>query len=154
MSPNGEAFIFNPSAPEPPTRYAHARLAPTTQHRTIYISGIACVRPDTGEWPGATPKADGSGGYDLDVRVQTAAVLENIDNILKNATAGKGGVQNLIDAVVYVVDMERDYAGMNEEWNKVFPTRSVAPARATIGVKSLPDPRMLVEIKAVAVVEM
>jgi len=154
MSLNGEAFIFNPTAPEPPTRYAHARLAPTTAHRTIYVSGIACVRPDTGEWPGCTPNPASPTGWDLDVRVQTAAVLENIDNILKNATGGKGGVQNLIDAVVYVVDMDRDYQGMNEEWNKVFPTRSVAPARATVGVKSLPDKRMLVEIKAVAVVDM
>ncbi|KXJ87275.1 endoribonuclease L-PSP, partial [Microdochium bolleyi] len=149
MSPNGDAFIINPSAPEPATRYAHARLAPAGPHRTIYVSGIACVRPEDGTWPGVTPRAaDGSGseGYDLDVRVQTAAVLDNIDRILKGATGGKGGVGNLIDVVVYVVDMERDYAGMNEEWNKVFSTRAVAPARATIGVKTLPDPRMLVEI--------
>jgi 2-aminomuconate deaminase len=152
MAPNGEAYIVNPDAPEPPTRYAHARLSPATQHRTIYISGIACVRPQDGTWPGATTKADGT--LELDVRVQTAAVLDNIDNIIKGATGGKGGVQNLIDSVVYVVDMKRDYAGMNEEWNKVFPTRASAPARATIGVKELPDPRMLVEIKGVAVVEM
>ncbi|KAH8657778.1 endoribonuclease L-PSP [Xylariales sp. PMI_506] len=152
MAPNGEAYVINADKPEPPFRYAHARLAPTASHRTIYISGIACVRPEDGSWPGVTEKADGT--YDLDVRVQTAAVLENIDNIIKGATGGKGGVQNLIDSVVYVVDMKRDYAGMNEEWNKVFPTRASAPARATIGVKDLPDPRMLVEIKATAVVEM
>ena len=59
----------------------------------------------------------------------------------------------MIDAVVYLTEMERDYAGMNEEWNKVFASRSVAPARATIGVKSLPDPRFVVEVKGVAVVE-
>jgi 2-aminomuconate deaminase len=55
--------------------------------------------------------------------------------------------------VVYLTEMERDYAGMNEEWNKVFASRSVAPARATIGVKSLPDTRFVVEVKGVAVVE-
>ena len=152
MAPNGEAYIVRPDAPEPATRYAHARLSPTGPHRTIYVSGIACVQPEDGAWPGVTARADG--GYDLDVRAQTAAVLANIDRILAQATNGRGGVENLIDAVVYVVDMARDYAGMNEEWNRVFPTRAVAPARATVGVKELPDPRMLVEIKGVAVVEM
>ncbi|GKT67283.1 L-PSP endoribonuclease family [Colletotrichum tofieldiae] len=152
MAPNGEAFVMNPSAPEPPTRYAHARLAPAGSYRTIYISGIACVHPATGEWPGA--KENGDGTYELDVRLQTAAVLSNIDFIIREATGGKGGVKNLIDSVVYVVDMKRDYQGMNEEWNKVFTTRVEAPARATIGVKELPDPRMLVEIKGVAVIEM
>ncbi|KAM0809245.1 putative endoribonuclease L-PSP [Seiridium cardinale] len=150
MAPNGEAVVLNPNHPEPPTRFAHARIAPVSAHRTIYIAGIACIRPD-GSWPGVKETADGT--YELDIREQTAAVLGNIDHIVKEATSGKGGVQNLIDAVVYVVDMRRDYAGMNEEWNKVFPTRASAPARATIGVKELPDPRMIVEVKAVAVVE-
>lgn len=59
----------------------------------------------------------------------------------------------MIDAVVYILDMKSQYAGMNEEWNKVFTTREAAPARATIGVKELPDPGMIVEIKAVAVVD-
>ncbi|GJD05426.1 putative endoribonuclease L-PSP [Colletotrichum higginsianum] len=49
--------------------------------------------------------------------------------------------------------MKRDYQGINEEWNKVFTTRAEAPARAMIGVKELPDPRMLVEITGVAIVE-
>lgn len=151
MAANGEAYISKPDAPEGASRFANARLSPVTQHRTIYVAGTACVRPD-GTWPGVTENADGT--QTLDIRTQTAAVLENIDNTIKGATGGKGGVQNLIDAVVYVVDMEKDYAGMNEEWNKVFPTRAVAPARATICVKSLPDPRMLVEVKSVAVVEM
>ncbi|KAK1992959.1 endoribonuclease L-PSP [Colletotrichum falcatum] len=135
MAPNGDAFVMNPSAPEPPTRFAHARLAPTAPYRTIYISGIACVHPATGEWPGV--KDNGDGTYALDVRAQTAAVLSNIDLIVREATGGKGSVKNLIDSVVYVV----------------FATRAEAPARATIGVKELPDPRMLVEIKGVAVVE-
>lgn len=132
------------------TRFPQARLAPLSNHRTIYVSGTACCRPD-GTWPGVTENSDGT--RTLDIRKQTAAVLENVDNIIKGATDGKGGVQNLIDAVVYILDMERDYAGMNEEWNKVFETRAGAPARATIGVKQLPDPRMIVEIKAVAVVD-
>ncbi|KAL2858467.1 Endoribonuclease L-PSP/chorismate mutase-like protein [Aspergillus pseudoustus] len=150
MSPNGEAYLINPSAPEGPTRFPQARLAPSSAHRTIYISGTACCRPD-GTWPGVTTNEDGT--YTLDIRQQTAAVLENIDNIIKGATKGKGGIRNVIDSVVYVLDMKTQYAGMNEEWNKVFATRESGPARATIGVKELPDPRMIVEVKAVAVVD-
>ncbi|SPO00370.1 probable L-PSP endoribonuclease family protein [Cephalotrichum gorgonifer] len=149
MSPNGQAYLVKPDAPEGMTRFPQARLAPLSNHRTIYISGTACFRPD-GTWPGVTENADGT--RTLDIRKQTAAVLENIDNIIKGATDGKGGIENLIDAVVYILDMESQYAGMNEEWNKVFKTRESAPARATIGVKELPDPRMIVEVNAVAVV--
>ena len=46
MSPNGEAFLLDPQAAPGPTRYPHARIAPASAHRTIYVSGIACRRPD------------------------------------------------------------------------------------------------------------
>jgi 2-aminomuconate deaminase len=149
MSPNGTAYLAKPDAPEGATRFPQARIAPTESHHTIYVSGTACVTPE-GSWPGVTENADGT--RTLDIRQQTAAVLANIDRTVKGASGGKGGILNLIDAVVYVTDMESQYAGMNEEWNKVFTTRASAPARATIGVRELPDPRMLVEVKAVAVV--
>jgi 2-aminomuconate deaminase len=150
MYPNGQAYLAMPDAPEGSTRFPQARLAPISDHRTIYVSGTACCRPD-GTWPGVTENSDGT--WILDIQQQTAAVLENIDNIIKDATDGKGGIHNLIDAVVYILDMESQYAGMNEQWNKVFKTRESAPARATIGVRELPDARMIVEVKAVAVVD-
>ncbi|KAJ8125748.1 hypothetical protein O1611_g7893 [Lasiodiplodia mahajangana] len=86
--------------------------------------------------------------------MQTAAVLARIEDIIKQASGGKGGLENAIDSIVYLTDMQSQYAGMNEEWNKVFKTRASAPARATIGVSALPDPRFVVEIKITAVVEM
>ncbi|GJN65993.1 hypothetical protein PLICBS_000009 [Purpureocillium lilacinum] len=151
MSPNGEAYLVNPDAPEGSARFPQARFAPSTSHRTLYVSGTACVRPTDGTWPGVTENDDGT--LTLDIHQQTAAMLDNVDTIIKSATGGKGGVKNVIDAVVYLVNMERDYVGMNEEWNKVFATRASAPARATVGVKDLPDPRMIVEVKATAVVD-
>ncbi|KAH7325813.1 Endoribonuclease L-PSP/chorismate mutase-like protein [Stachybotrys elegans] len=150
MAPNGEAYLLNPELPAGPTIFPQARTAPAAKHKTIYISGTACCRPD-GTWEGVTTNADGT--HTLDIRVQTAAVLKNIDDIVKGASGGKGGIHNVIDAVVYILDMKSQYAGMNEEWNKVFTSRETAPARATIGVRELPDPRMIVEVKAVAVVE-
>lgn len=150
MAPNGEAFLLNPELPEGPTRFPQARTAPVTAHKTIYVSGTACCTPD-GTWKGVTQNKDGS--YTLDIREQTTAVLANIDNIVKGASDSKGGIHNVIDAVVYILDMKTQYAGMNEAWNSVFPDRASAPARATVGIKELPDPRMIVEVKAVAVVE-
>jgi 2-aminomuconate deaminase len=115
MSPNGQAYLVKPDAPE--GAIPQARLAPLSYHRTIYISGTACCRPD-GTWPGVTQNPDGT--CTTDIRKQTAAVLENVDSIIKGATDGKGGIHNVIDAVVYILDMKSQYAGMNEEWNKVF----------------------------------
>ncbi|KAH0376831.1 YjgF-like protein, partial [Aureobasidium melanogenum] len=143
-SSNGQAFLLNPNAPEGPTRFPQARSVPTNS-RTIYVSGIASLLPDgtvVGIQEGQIP----------DVRKQTETILSTIDDIIRGASEGKGGIHNLIDAVVYLTEMERDYAGMNEEWNKVFESRAVAPARATIGVKDLPDPRFVVEVKGVAIV--
>lgn len=87
-----------------------------------------------------------------DARTQTSTILATIEKSIKGASDGKGGVANMIDAVVYLTDIERDYAAMNEEWNKVFASRATAPARATIGVRELPDPRFVVEVKGVAIV--
>jgi len=145
MSPNGDAFLLKPDGPEGPTRFPQARSVPTSS-RTLYVSGIASVLPD-GTVAGAVD------GQIPDARVQTSTILQTIDTIIKGASNGKGGIANLIDAVVYLTEMERDYVGMNEEWNKVFASRSVSPARATIGVKSLPDTRFVVEVKAVAIVD-
>ncbi|KAI1399473.1 YjgF-like protein [Hypoxylon fuscum] len=150
MSPNGDAFLLDPNTPPGPTRYAHARIAPASAHRTIYVSGIAAVTPD-GKLEGATENADGT--WNLDIREQTAAVLRRIDDIIRGASKGKGGIHNVIDAVVYLVDMKSHYPGMNEEWNRIFADRASAPARATIGVKELPGPRFIVEIKVVAVAD-
>ncbi|KAI5275978.1 hypothetical protein E4T47_01098 [Aureobasidium subglaciale] len=143
-APNGQAFLLNPNASEGPTRFPQAQSV-SANSRTIYVSGIASILPDgtvAGIEEGQVP----------DVRKQTMTILNTIDDIIKGASDGKGGIHNLIDAVVYLTEMERDYSDMNEEWNKVFASRMVAPARATIGVKDLPDPRFVVEIKGVAVV--
>ncbi|KAL2867654.1 RidA family protein [Aspergillus lucknowensis] len=147
---NGTPFFRPASNAQGLANYPHARLAPTTPHRTIYVSGTSSRRGD-GTWDGVTENPDGS--RTLDIRAQTAAVLRNIQSIIEGATNGKGGLGNIIDATVFVVDLPKHYAGMNEEWNKVWPGREGAPARTTIGVKELPNERLLVEIKCTAVVE-
>ncbi|RDW78862.1 RidA family protein [Aspergillus mulundensis] len=147
-SPNGHPYLLNPSAPPSFTRYPHARLVSPSQKTTIYISGIAPVTPD-GQLEGVTTNPDGT--WSADIRVQTAAVLRRIGEIIHGASGGKADLHNVVDAVVYLTDTKSQYSGMNEEWNKVWRDRESAPARATVGVRELPDERFLVEVKATAI---
>jgi enamine deaminase RidA (YjgF/YER057c/UK114 family) len=146
---NGSPFFLPASKAQGLANYPHARVAPTKPHRTIYVSGTSSRRGD-GTWDGVTEHADGT--FTLDIRAQTAAVLQNIETIIQGATDGRGGLENIVDATVFLVDLPEHYAGMNEEWNRVWPRREDAPARTTIGVKELPNERLLVEIKCTVVV--
>jgi len=58
-------------------------------------------------------------------------------------------LESVVDATVFLTDM-KDYAGMNEVWNKVFPVN--APARTTVQVAALPSEKLCVEIKCTAIV--
>lgn len=119
-------------------RYPHARVA----GGFVWVSGISCRRPDNTH-EGVTVHADGR--VDKDIRAQTRAVLENIRAILQ--AAGRD-LEHVVDITVYLTDM-RDYAGMNEIYNTYF-TKEGGPARTTVGVRELPHPNLLVEMKATA----
>ncbi|KAE8317461.1 Endoribonuclease L-PSP/chorismate mutase-like protein [Aspergillus transmontanensis] len=148
---NGSAFFLPPGKAQGLANYPHARILPTNPtSRTIHVSGTSSRRGD-GTWDGVTEHADGT--LTLDIRQQSAAVLRNIDTIIRGATDGKGSIKNVVDATVFLTDLTGCYQGMNEEWNKVWPNREDAPARTTIGVKELPNPRLLVEIKCTAICE-
>ncbi|KAE8375516.1 Endoribonuclease L-PSP/chorismate mutase-like protein [Aspergillus bertholletiae] len=148
---NGSAFFLPPDKAQGLANYPHARILPTNPaSRTIHVSGTSSRRGD-GTWDGVTEHADGT--WTLDIRQQTAAVLHNIDTVIRGATDGKGSIKNVVDATVFLTDLAGCYQGMNEEWNKVWPDRQDAPARTTIGVKELPNPRLLVEIKCTAICE-
>lgn len=122
-------------------RYPHGRIVGST----VYVSGISSRRPDN-SWDGVTVGADGR--VDKDIRLQTRAVLNNIEAILRAAGCG---LHDVVDMTVFLVDM-KDYAGMNDEWNARYTDKRTAPARTTVAVHQLPHPNLLVEMKAVALV--
>lgn len=80
-----------------------------------------------------------------DVKIQTAKVLEKIDGFLE-----KAGIERtrLVSAQVWLANIEREFAGMNEVWDAWMP-QGCAPTRATVEAK-LALPHLLVEIAAVA----
>lgn len=145
---NSTAFFLPSGSAQGLANYPHARVVGQT--KTIYVSGTSSRRGD-GTWEGVVENTDGS--LSLDIKEQTAAVLRNIDTIIKGSTNGTGSISDVVDATIFLVNMKDDYAGMNAEWNKVWPERADAPARTTVEVRALPNPRLLVEIKCTAVVK-
>jgi 2-aminomuconate deaminase len=109
----------------------------------VYVSGTSSRRPDN-TFAGAD--VDAMGTTTLDIREQTAAVLDTIATVL----APHGcGLPDLVSATVYLVSMN-DFGGYNEVWARYFPSSEIAPSRTTVAVHQLPHPLLLVEISAVA----
>lgn len=107
----------------------------------VFISGTSARNPDN-TIRGA--EVDEMGTTRLDIREQTAAVIENIRDILE--TAG-GGLENLVELTVYLVNMN-DFAGYNEVYGQYFTPDG--PARTTVAVHQLPHPHLLIEIRGTA----
>ena len=72
----------------------------------IFVSGQAPIDPATGRISGET------------IQEQTRQSLTNVQTIL--AAAGSG-LDKIVSATVILVE-ESDFAGMNEEWARWFPT--------------------------------
>ena len=107
----------------------------------IYVSGTSSRRPDNTH-VGAEKDADGN--WTLDIRLQTAAVIQNIGSLLATMDAG---LEHLIDITTFLVDM-KDFKGYNEVYGTFFD--HTGPTRTTVAVHQLPHPNLLIEIKAVA----
>lgn len=108
----------------------------------IYVSGISSRRFDN-TYDGVIEHVDGT--QTLDIAQQTRAVILNIQAILRAAGAD---LKHLVDITVFLVDM-RDYKRFNEVYNEYFEAET-GPARTTVAVHQLPSPKLLIEIKSVA----
>ena len=122
---------------KPRGKYPHAKRAGDF----IFVSGTSSRRADH-SFAGA--KADEFGTTALDIRVQTRAVIENIDAILARFDAG---LADVVEITSFLVNMN-DFGGYNEIYGEFFD--SGGPTRTTVAVHQLPHPHLLIEIKAVA----
>lgn len=145
--PNGTGYFLPAERAQGLANYPHARTAPSTS-RLLFVSGTSSRRGD-GTYEGCAARDDGS--FALDCGAQTAAVLRNIEAIIRGATADRHGLESVVDATVFLTDM-KDYAAMNAEWNKRWPDKTRAPARTCVQVAALPNVRLNVEIKCQALV--
>lgn len=114
---------------------AHVKAPPlsfaTTIGDTIYVSGI--------------PGFDVEGNIPDGFEAQFANVVVNIRHTLKEAGAAFG---HLLKVNVFLTRAS-DVGAMNSLYADAFGPAPF-PARTTCVVVSLPDPRMLIEIEAVA----
>ena len=107
----------------------------------IFLSGTSSRRPDN-TFEGV--EVDEFGTTNLDIRVQTKAVIENIADLLKEMGAG---LNDIVDISSFLVNMN-DVGGYNEVYAQYFGFDG--PTRTTVAVHQLPHPHLLIEIKAVA----
>lgn len=83
----------------------------------------------------------------LDARGQTREVLAKIDQLLAAAGSDRA---HLLSATIWLKDIARDFAAMNEEWVAWLP-QGASPARAT-SEANLASADVLVEIMVTATV--
>jgi 2-aminomuconate deaminase len=107
----------------------------------IFVSGLSSRRADNAI-VGAT--VDAMGTTQLDIRVQTRAVIEKLATILDAAGAS---LRDVVEICAFLVDMN-DFGGYNDVYAEFFANDG--PARTTVAVHQLPHPHMRIEIKAVA----
>jgi 2-aminomuconate deaminase len=132
---NQSAVIPGRAAPR--GKYPHYKRAGDF----IIVSGTSSRRADDTI---AGADIDAAGAARLDIRVQTRAVIENIRDILRSAGAD---LADCVEITTFLVDM-KDFAGYNEIYAEFFDYDG--PARTTVAVRQLPNPLLLIEIRAVA----
>ncbi|MFE6199233.1 RidA family protein [Streptomyces sp. NPDC057838] len=131
-----EAYLLDGKA-RPRGRFPHAKRA----GGFVFVSGTSSRLPSN-EIVGA--RVDELGTVELDIRAQTAAVIENIADILRPIG---GGLDDLVQVTAYLVSMN-DFGGYNEVYARYFDENG--PTRTTVAVHQLPHPHLLIEIQAVA----
>ncbi len=109
----------------------------------IFVSGTSSRRPDN-TFEGV--EVDEMGTTNLDIRKQTKAVIENIQNILNSVNAD---LKDIVDVTTFLVNMN-DFGGYNEVYGEYFDYNG--PTRTTVAVHQLPHPHLLIEIKVTAYV--
>jgi 2-iminobutanoate/2-iminopropanoate deaminase len=103
-----------------------------TFDRLVLVSGQGATDPRTGQIAG------------LDVETQTEQVFRNMQAILQ---AAGSDLAYVLRCGVFLTDL-RDFETMNAVYARVFGDNR--PARTTVQVAALPDPRLRVEIDAIA----
>jgi 2-aminomuconate deaminase len=107
----------------------------------LFVSGTSSRRADN-SFAGA--ELDSLGAAQLDIRVQTRAVIENIRAVLASMNAD---LRDVVEICTYLVSMD-DFPGYNQVYAEFFDEEG--PARTTVAVHQLPHPHILIEMKAIA----
>jgi 2-iminobutanoate/2-iminopropanoate deaminase len=127
--------ITSPKLYNPPRGGVFSSAIEAPKGRTIYISGLTS-RDKEGEVVG-----------EGDIKRQTEVVLDNLRTILEEANAT---MDDVVKVTVFIRNMEQ-FDQIHEVRRRYFSPPY--PASSMVEVSRLVDPRSLIEIEAVAVVE-
>ncbi len=140
--------MHTPAAANPPGTTVVGKATPRGKYPHLkragdflFVSGTSSRRADNSI---AGASVDAMGTVNLDIRVQTRAVIENIRDILASAGAT---LADVVEVGSFLVNMN-DFGGYNEAYGEYFDAGG--PARTTVAVHQLPHPQLLIEIKCVA----
>lgn len=103
--------------------------------KTVYVSGQVSMN------------ADGEVVGEGDIALQTETVLENVKAVLE---AAGGSLSDVVKVTVFIRDMgqyDEIHAVRHRYFNEPYPASSM------VEVSALMDPRLLIEIEAIAVIE-
>ena len=120
-------IVFTPNAAKPAATYSQAVKAAGL----VFVSGTAPADPASGALVGDT------------IQEQTRQCLRNIQAILE---AAGSSLDKIVSATVILAE-EGDFAGLNEEWLRWFPTNPPARQGAKLPVRI---PGLKVSIAAIA----
>ena len=107
----------------------------------LFVSGVSSRNKD-GSFRGAD--SDKMGNVSLDIKEQTKAVLDNINDILESEGST---LDDVVDLTSFLVNMN-DFKGYNESYAEYFDEDG--PTRTTVAVHQLPHPLIIIEIKVIA----
>lgn len=120
-------IVFTSRAAKPPASYSQAVKAAGL----VFVSGTSPADAQTGALVGST------------IQEQTRQCLTNIQAILEEAGSS---LDKIVSATVVLAE-EEDFAGMNEEWLRWFPSNPPARQGAKLPVRI---PGLKVSIAAIA----
>ena len=110
----------------------------------VFVSGMGPRTPDTNEIPGGPIKDEDGNPLEYDIKAQAHSVINNVRVILEE---NGSSLENVVDILVFLIDMDRDFSGYNEVYAEYFS--EILPARTTVAVDALPT-AIAIELKVIA----
>ncbi len=141
--------IDSDRAPEPVGAYPHARRVGDL----LFLSGIGPRRRGSKNIPGVTLDAAGNMA-DYDIEAQCRSCFDNVVAVLEDAGLN---MPNVVDVLVFLTDMPRDFETYNRVYAEYFAGEGKPnPTRTTIEVSRLPQggtAPIAIEVKVIAMIE-
>ena len=125
--------MTTPNPPDPTGSYAYARRA----GNLLFLAGIGPRRHGTKDIPGVELDAQGR-MISYDIEAQVRQCFANVKMVLEEHGSKW---ENIVDVLVFLTDMERDFPTANRLWGEYFPPRPPPPPPPPPRDEKPPPPR-------------